>query len=153
MTTGEGQARVLSYPDLSPVFHYNYPPHSEFTLRGHTSSCISVELQPIGRYLATGGTDSIINLWDTTDWICQRTLTEMVGPVRTISFTYDGSYIVGGSDEGAGLEISHVETGESVHIVKTAGPCPVVQWHPTKYLLAYADMGSLKIVGADPERR
>lgn len=107
MSTGKGETRILSYPDFAPIFHNNYPPHSEFTLRGHTSSCISVELQPTVRYLATGGTDSIISLLDTTDWICQRTLTDMVGPVRSISFSYDGSYIVGGSDEGTGLEIAH----------------------------------------------
>jgi THO complex subunit 3 len=124
-----------------------------FTLNGHTSSCLSVEMQQTGRHLATGGSDSIIALWDTTDWICQRTLIDMVGPVRSISFSFDGSYIVGGSDEGAGLEIAHVETGEYVHSVKTAGPCPVVAWHPSKYLLAYTDLGSLKIIGVDSDRR
>jgi THO complex subunit 3 len=73
----------------------------------------------------------------------------MVGPVRSISFTFDGSYIVGGSDEGNGLEIEHTETGEHVHTVKTAGPSPIVTWHPNKYQLAYSDMGSLKIVGVE----
>ena len=29
----------------------------------------------------------------------------MVGAVRSLSFSFDGSYIVGGSDEGNGLEI------------------------------------------------
>lgn len=57
----------------------------EFSLNGHTSSCLTAELQPTGRYLASGGSDSIIALWDTTDWICQRTITKMVGPVRSLS--------------------------------------------------------------------
>jgi THO complex subunit 3 len=77
----------------------------------------------------------------------------MVGPVRSISFSFDGSYIVGGSDEGPGLEIAHTETGEYVHSIKTAGPCPIVAWHPSRYSLAYADAGSLKIIGVDPERK
>ena len=91
VTTGEGQTRVLSYPDLEPVLRLDYAVDSddgkgkEFKLTGHTSSCVTAELQPTGRYLATGGTDSIIALWDTTDWICQRTLTKMSGPVRSIS--------------------------------------------------------------------
>lgn len=77
----------------------------------------------------------------------------MVGPVRSISFSFDGSYIVGGSDEGTGLEIAHVETGENVYTVKTSSSSPVVAWHPSKYLLAYTDLGSLRIIGVDPERR
>jgi THO complex subunit 3 len=108
-------------------------------------------MQPTARFLATGGSDSIIALWDTADWICQRTLIDMVGPVRSISFSWDGSYVVGGSDEGNGLEIAHTETGEYVHSVKTTSPCPIVAWHPSRYCLAYADQGGLKIVGVDAE--
>jgi THO complex subunit 3 len=77
----------------------------------------------------------------------------MTGPVRTISFTFDGSFIVGGSDEGASLEIAHVETGEYVYSMKTSAPCPVVAWHPSKYHLAFSDSSGLKIVSIDPERK
>jgi THO complex subunit 3 len=90
-TTGEGKTRILSYPDFEPVFRFDYLANSEhgkgeeFMLTGHTSSCVAAELQPNGRYLATGGTDSIIALWDTTDWICQRTISKLGGPVRSIS--------------------------------------------------------------------
>ncbi|GAB0140085.1 hypothetical protein EsHS_00000722 [Epichloe bromicola] len=105
-TTSEGRIRILSYPDFQPVLTMRGGDEErEFMLNGHTSSCLTAEVQPTGRYLATGGSDSIIALWDTTDWIC---------------FTFDGSYIVGGSDEGTGLEVSHVETGEHVHTFKTA---------------------------------
>jgi THO complex subunit 3 len=136
VTTAHGRTRILSYPDFEPVMRLAYDNgdgdgSDEFMLDGHTSSCLSAELQPNGRYLATGGSDSIIALWDTQEWICQRTLTSMVGPVRSISmlialpscpiatgptlipwtttlmgfcavlgFTFDGSYVVGGSDEG-----------------------------------------------------
>ncbi|KAH8663156.1 WD40-repeat-containing domain protein [Tricladium varicosporioides] len=153
LTTGEGRVKILSYPDFKPIFHTSYEPTIPFTLNGHTSSCLAIEMQPTARFLATGGSDSIIALWDTKDWHCQRTLIDMVGPIRSISFSFDGSYIVGGSDEGMGLEIAHTETGDYVHSIKTVGPCPVVAWHPTKYCLAYTDLGSLKIIGVDPERK
>ncbi|POS86576.1 hypothetical protein EPUL_001470 [Erysiphe pulchra] len=151
MTTGEGRVKILSYPDFKPIYYLRYSPSEPFTINGHTSSCLTVELQPNARFLATGGSDSIIALWDTTDWICQRTLTEMTGPVRSISFSFDGSYIVGGSDEGSGLEIIHTETGEQVHSIKTPGghPCTMVSWHPSRYWLAYTDLGGLKILGVD----
>lgn len=124
LATSEGRTRVLTYPGFEPVFRDTYDAEPrEFMLHGHTSSCLTVELQPTARYLATGGSDSIISLWDTTDLICQRTISGMAGPVRSISkstptasaillphvpqltliapgFAWDGSYIVGGSDEG-----------------------------------------------------
>jgi THO complex subunit 3 len=153
LTTGEGRTKILSYPEFKPILHYSYDLNTPFTLNGHTSSCLSIEMQPTARFLATGGSDSIIALWDTADWICQRTLIDMTGPVRSISFSFDGSFIVGGSDEGTGLDIAHTETGEYVYSVKTAGPCPVVAWHPSRYWLAYTDMSGLKIIGLDPDRR
>ncbi|KAI9731659.1 MAG: hypothetical protein M1818_007789 [Claussenomyces sp. TS43310] len=153
VTTGEGRVKILNYPDLTPAYGIRAGEEKPFSLNGHTSSCLSVALQPTARYLATGGSDSIISLWDTKYWICQRTLIEMVGPIRGISFSFDGSFIVGGSDEGTGLEIAHAETGEYIHSVKTTAPCPVVAWHPNRYHLAYADLGGLKIIGVDPDRK
>ncbi|CEJ93314.1 Putative THO complex subunit 3 [[Torrubiella] hemipterigena] len=151
VTTASGSARILAYPSFEPLLMLGEK--EEFVLNGHTSSCLTAQMQPSGRYLATGGSDSIISLWDTTDWICQRTLTKMVGPVKSLSFTFDGSYVVGGSDEGTGLEVSHVETGEHIHTFKTVGACPVVAWAPTRYCLAYSDLGVLRIVGVDVDRK
>jgi hypothetical protein len=69
-----------------------------------------------------------------------------------LGWTFDGSFIVGGSDEGNGLVVTHAETGEKVHTFNTAGACPLVAWSPTRYWLAYNDMGSLKIVGVDVDK-
>lgn len=62
-------------------------------------------MSPTGRYLAIGGTDALISLWDTYEWVCRRTLVGMQGNVKTVSFSWDGSFIAGGSDEGTGIEI------------------------------------------------
>lgn len=174
-----GSTRILTYPDFNTAMRYDYPTRhgesDEFVLRGHTSSAVSVELSPTGRWLATGGTDSMIALYDTQSWLCSRTITKTAGPVRSLSFTFDGSYIAGGSEGGrfdsgwadatrctllicvaeAGVHISHVETGEHVHTIKTAGNCPFVSWAPTKYCLAYSDtsVNALRIVGVDTDKR
>ncbi|KAK4131951.1 WD40 repeat-containing protein [Trichocladium antarcticum] len=178
LPTGDGKIRILSYPELEPVLHVNHtvkPGEStEFMLKGHTAPCLTAELSPTGKYLATGGADSIIALFDTKDWICQRTITRLVGPVNSISFTFDGSYVVGGCAEGMGsqplfflsqvrndadapigsrLEVTHTETGEHVHTFKIKGPCEAVAWAPTRYCLAYSDDGSLRIVGVDADRK
>src|ERR1700712_5390049 len=62
LTTGEGRVKILSYPGFEPIFHLGYDPTTAFSLNGHTSSCLSVEMQPTARFLATGGSDSIIAL-------------------------------------------------------------------------------------------
>ena len=95
MTTGAGTIKLLSYPDLD----------LDQTLHAHTSACLSLEIDPRGKYLGIAGSDSLLTLWDTTDWISRHTLSEYLGPVRSISFTFDGSYVCGGCDEGETIDI------------------------------------------------
>ncbi|KAI2609777.1 WD domain-containing protein [Hypoxylon fragiforme] len=149
-TTGDGKTRILLFPSFEPAYQFDYKDEqdAELLLAGHTSSCIAVELHPFNRYLATGGTDSLIALWETTEWNCVRTATKMTGPVRSLSFSFDGLYIVGGSDEGAGMEIFNSETGEHLCTYKTMTPSSVVAWAPNRYAIAYADSGSLRVIGA-----
>ncbi|KAG9246331.1 WD40-repeat-containing domain protein [Calycina marina] len=151
VTTGEGKIRILFYPGFEPAIHIPYDSQKEFMLNGHTSTCTAVELQPTGRYLATGGADSIIALWDTADWICQRTLPHLDGSVLGISFSFDGSYIVGSGDEKEGrkLEIIHTETGDHIHTIQTSAPARIVAWHPLRNVLAYVEQNTLRIIGYD----
>lgn len=144
LTTGDGQVKILDYPSMAPLH----------TLNAHTSACSTIDYSPNGDYIAIGGSDALITLWDTTDWICQRSLTAITGPVRSVGFSFDGSYVVGGSDEGTGLEIAHTATGEYVHKIETNYPSPAVAWHPSRYVLAYGQHTpygttgeGLKIVG------
>lgn len=119
VTTSEGQIRILSYPEFEPVLRLgDGDDAAEFTLKGHTASCLTAELQPMGRYLATGGANSIIALWDTTDWLCQRTITRMTGPVRSISELSPKAVTVldGGSLEAndyAPTQVSHLMVATS----------------------------------------
>ncbi|KAF2401270.1 WD40 repeat-containing protein [Trichodelitschia bisporula] len=141
LTTGDGSVKVLDYPSMNHLY----------TINAHTSSCYAIEMNAPATHLAVGGSDALITLWDTTNWVCQRTLDHMTGPVRSISFSCDGAYIVGGSDEGSGIEIVHAESGDYVHRVDFALPAPVVQWSPKDYSLAYAfgeGHAGLRIIGS-----
>jgi len=155
-TTGEGTVKIMSYPSFD-ILH---------TLHAHTSACLSIALAPTGRYLAIGGSDALISLWDTTDWICKRTVSSSNGgAVRGVSWSFDGRFLCGACDEagcgGNGIEIFHAETGESVYTIPVGGSSntgiPAVAWHPSRYWLAYSTTndgpgsggaGGLKIVGA-----
>ncbi|KAF9896432.1 THO complex subunit 3, partial [Lobosporangium transversale] len=127
LTTGQGSIKVFSYPAMEEVY----------ALEAHTANCYCLEFDPRGRYLATGSADALVNLWDLEDYICVRTFGQLHWPIRTISFSFDGEFIASASEDFA-IDISHVETGESVHTVTCFAAMNTVAWHPSKYLLAYA---------------
>lgn len=143
-TTGEGPVKILDWPSLD-LLH---------TLTAHTSATYAVQHSPAGTYVAVGGSDSLVTLWDTTHWHCAHALTAHSGSVRDLSFSFDGAYIAASSgsdarDSSSGIEICHADTGEVVHSVDTSNPITWLAWHPLRYWLAYAgDPGGLKILGA-----
>ena len=136
------------------------------TLHAHTSSCTSIALSPTAKHLAIGSSDSLISIWDTKDWICQKTFAGMSissnadsdtyggvasivsGGIKTVSFSFDGAYIIGGSEEGGGVEIGHVDSADYVYRVDAPSCNGIVAWHPSRYWIAWAGEGGLRIVGA-----
>ncbi|KAF5851613.1 hypothetical protein GGP41_004392 [Bipolaris sorokiniana] len=139
-TAGDGSVRLLRYPSFE----------NALTLNAHTSACYAVSMSPSGEYLAAGGGDALVSLWDTQEWICVRTLELTGGLVKSVDFSFDGSYITAGSDdkEEKKIRIAHVESGETVHTIDVPTPAAHVAWHPCRYILAYsADNLGLKIVG------
>jgi THO complex subunit 3 len=86
------------------------------------------------------------------------------GGVRSLSWSFDGRFLVGASEEVAagggaggrseGVEIYHAETGEVVYTIATGtSSVPAVEWHPHRYWLAYTQVEDLtgksvlKIIG------
>lgn len=143
-TTGEGPIKILDWPSLDIL-----P-----TVSAYTSATYAVQHAPTGSYVAVGGSDGMVTLWDTSSWHCAHTLTAHNGSVRELSFSFDGAYIAASSgsdarDSAAGIEARHVDTGEHVHTIETSNPVTWLAWHPLRYWLAYAgDPGGLRIVGA-----
>ena len=138
VTTGEGHVNILQYPSFE----------TDLSLNAHTSSCFALSMSPSGEYLAVGGGDALVSLWDTQEWICVRTLDLVDSPVKSVDFSFDGSYIVAGSEDEKRLQIAHVDSGEIVYSVDRPQPAAMVAWHPFRYALAYsADKDGLKIIG------
>ncbi|KAI8137063.1 WD40-repeat-containing domain protein [Fennellomyces sp. T-0311] len=127
VTTGQGTIRAYSYPSLELVH----------ALRGHTANCYCVEADPTSRYLAAGSADASVTLWDMKTFNCVRTFSELTWPVRTLSFSFDGQFIASASEDSF-IDISHVESGESVHHIECSAAMNTVAWHPRDYYLAYA---------------
>ena len=162
LTAGDGTVKICRWPPKSADTSESSSASLEtiHTLQAHTSATSTLALSSPSTYLAIGGSDALISLWDTKDWVCRRTLSSATGAIRSLSFSFDGSYIVGASDVEergmgggkGGLEIYHTETGELLHTVPTQGQVTDVSWHPSRYWLAYCGeplQGSgLRIVGA-----
>jgi THO complex subunit 3 len=144
VTTGEGPVRILDYPSLEQLH----------TLSGHSDATYSVAPSPLGTYIAVGGVDSIISLWDTNSWHCSHMLADHASAVRDISFSFDGTFLTAGSmgdakDGSKGMQIYCVETGDVAYTVETANPITMSAWHPLRYWVAFAgDPGGLKVLGA-----
>ncbi|KAJ7437150.1 WD40-repeat-containing domain protein, partial [Mycena galericulata] len=91
----------------------------------HVGGCVAVALDPRGRYLASGGHDSIVNVFDLAESICVRTITACE------------SYIAI-ANSGAYIDICATATGAPLHRVPALAPAPTVTWHPSKYAIARA---------------
>lgn len=102
--------------------------------------------------MAVGGGDSLVTLWDTTDWVCKHTLSNMSGGIHCLSFSFDGTYICGAhgmdKDGDKGIHVACAQTGETVHTIDTSHIVNVLAWHPLRYWLAYAgDLGGVRVIG------
>ncbi|KAJ3792659.1 WD40-repeat-containing domain protein [Lentinula aff. detonsa] len=122
----ENGFRVLDFPDFEVRDHP----------AAHVGGCSAVSLDPRGRYLATGGHDSIVNLFDLHDWICVRTITSCDHSINALSFSFDGEYIAIASG-GNYIDICATETGIPLHRVTSLVSASTVGWHPSKHLFAY----------------
>jgi THO complex subunit 3 len=149
-TTGEGTVRIMDFPGLK-LDHF---------ITAHTGNCYCLKFDPKGRYFATGGADTLVTLWDIQELVCVRTFGKLDWPVRTIGFSFDGEYIASGSEDHV-IDISNIETGESVFQIQSSAATNSLAWHPSKHIIAYAgeetfkeererDQGFLRIFGLNP---
>ncbi|KAJ4465148.1 WD40-repeat-containing domain protein [Lentinula edodes] len=120
----ENVFRVLDFPSFKVRDHQ----------AAHVGGCLAVALDPRGRYLATGGQDSIPR--NLEDWICVRTITSCDYSISALSFSFDGEYIAIASG-GNYIDICATETGAPLHRVPSLVAASTVCWHPSKHLLAY----------------
>ncbi|KAF8639886.1 hypothetical protein AX17_001139 [Amanita inopinata Kibby_2008] len=135
----EHAIRVVDFPNLavreSPA--------------AHVGGCVALALDPRGRYLASGGHDSIVNLFDLADWICTKTIISCEHSINALSFSHDGEYLAIAS-AGLYIDICATETGMPLHRVPALAASPTVTWHPSKYVIAYCGQTKIREGGPPP---
>lgn len=129
VTTGKGTVEIFKFPSMVEV------PHS--AVQAHSSHCYCIEFDPKMRYLATGGADALVSLWDISEMVCVRTFPRLDSQIRSLSFSHDGRFIASASGDQR-IDISDVASGRSVHTIETREAMNCIVWNPKKMLLACA---------------
>ncbi|XP_062866597.1 PWP2 small subunit processome component [Trichomycterus rosablanca] len=88
--SGLGQLLVWEWQSESYVFKQ----------QGHFNNMASLAYSPDGQYLATGGDDGKVKVWNTISGLCFITFTEHTSSVTNVAFTGSGFVVVSASLDG-----------------------------------------------------
>ena len=104
-------------------------------LGGHAGTINAVAFSPDGRYLATGGSDAVVKLWDLGAATVVHTWTEHLDGVASLDFSPDGSRLASGGADGLVL-IRDVEARSVLLKLEHEGPVTCVRFAPDGRILA-----------------
>ncbi|KAG8880263.1 hypothetical protein FRB97_000975 [Tulasnella sp. 331] len=82
-STNSGSIACVEYPTMELVDTFN----------AHLGSCNTVDLDPRGGYLASGGSDSMINIFNNVEMLIHKAISETDLPVRHLTYSFDGEYL------------------------------------------------------------
>ncbi|CAH0476342.1 unnamed protein product [Peronospora belbahrii] len=109
---------------------------SAHKVTAHAGSCVCLDLHPSGRYLALGGVDSLVSLWDLEELYCTKTFVVTTSGIRFVRFNHDGNFLAIGMDD-PNLIVLDAASGEVVINLQLQNTLQNLSWHPSKNLLAY----------------
>ncbi|KAF8927044.1 hypothetical protein BGZ58_010674 [Dissophora ornata] len=90
---------------------------AEDVLCGHTHDVLSLAYSPCSRWIASGGSDKTVRLWDLHDASQGRTLEGHTDKVNTVAFSPDGPQIASGGDDGT-IRLWHSGTGDCTAVLE-----------------------------------
>lgn len=110
---------------------------------GHTASVLSVAVDPAEQYVATGGGDALVCLWDARQdtLVNVKTFYHMDNPIRAISFSHDSRYMTMSGDDACLYIEDLVEDVSETIDLKTS--VEESAWNPAKHVMAYPQNDSI----------
>ena len=106
------------------------------TLTGHTGLIWSVTFSPDGSTLASGSNE--IHLWNTASGQLRMNLTDYTSRVDSLAFSPDGQTLASGSQDGTGVRLWDVATGQSKAILSHTDMVRSIAFSPDSTTLAIA---------------
>jgi WD40 repeat protein len=104
--------------------------------RGHRGAVYSIASDPKGRYVASGGEDGTIRVWDAKDWRLVAVLAGHDAPVTDLAWSPNGEMLASGSWYGACLwGMVPPRLLERIGSFGTPNACPLA-WAPDSMRLA-----------------
>lgn len=111
-------------------------------LEYHNTICTTIAIDNNNSYFVTGGTDSLIGVWDMNELMIKKTISNNDFKVQALNTSYDGTYIGGIFEDDINkkyfVEIYDVETGTTGYTYSTGSAKLCLAWHPKRNILACA---------------
>ena len=116
-------------------------------LAGHTSVVSAVAVAPDGSWLASGGGDEAVRIWDVTAGQELTVLKGRAGPVAAVAIAPDGSWLASSGGEDGTVRIWNVATGRKRAVLKGySGPVAAVAIAPDgSWLASGGEDGTVRI--------
>jgi WD40 repeat protein len=120
-------------------------PDNMVSYPAHAGPIYSMQFSHDGKQLVTGGSDTIVGLWDCSSaasMVCTTTITRRLKFIRSAAFSHD-SQLVAIATEEDGIDVADATSGALVGTVNLghrprSGGAEQVAWHPKEYVLACA---------------
>ncbi|CAM9694201.1 unnamed protein product [Chrysoparadoxa australica] len=121
-----GQLEIMTYRKAGLT--------KEVQLQVHTAPCTALAVDPLCRYVATGGEEALVVIWDLEEFTSKSTIDFHKSWIRSLCFSSAGEYLATASKEGS--VIHSMASGEAAHRIDA--PLNEVAWHPAQLVLAGA---------------
>lgn len=116
---------------------------SEVARMKHDDAVKSLAFSPDGKYLASGGSDRTIRIWDVNTGQEVKRFTQD-GAVNTVTFSPDGKFIAGGAEQI--INVWKVETGTEVARMKVnTGPISMIVYSKDGQYLVSGDSKNARV--------
>ncbi|KAJ0399084.1 hypothetical protein ATCC90586_003049 [Pythium insidiosum] len=129
------------------------------TLKGHMSTCTTVDYHLYGDYVASGALDTIVKVWDLRTKSCMQTFKGHKSEVTKVCFTPDGRWLTSGSMDGS-IRIWDLTAGRMLReFPDHGGAITALEFNPEEFILVSSsadrtlriwDVQEFSLIGVTP---